>query len=172
MYLTLEELEEPLHGLLVVLVLLALDNDLLQSVDELVSPLLWEGIVEEVSGLVEGVRHLCSSLFGDTVLELLSLASSLTLGVVAGRGLLVGLGFGGTSLLVGSAQDLVLLGLEGSIGVSRAGEVLGLVAELALGLLLVLVSLSLSLLLLLLSLVVGRAGRSGVALGVDDPDTR
>jgi hypothetical protein len=55
MGLTLEEGEEPFHGLLVILVLLALDNDLLESVDELLPSLLGEDIVNKLLGLLDGI---------------------------------------------------------------------------------------------------------------------
>ncbi len=48
----LSGVKEPLHGFLVVLVLLAFDYDLLKSVDEVVTTLLWEIFVQEILGLV------------------------------------------------------------------------------------------------------------------------
>jgi hypothetical protein len=163
--LTLEEVEEPLHGLLVILVLLALDDNLLQSVNELLPSLLGEGIVKELLGLFDGVVELFSVLLGDSVLELLSLSS----GLVLGRSVLVGLRLGRASLLVGSASDLVLLLSERGVGVSRVVEVLSVRLQGFLGLALVLLLLLLELLLLLLSLVVCLASGSRVALSVDDP---
>jgi hypothetical protein len=163
--LTGEELEEPLHGLLVVLVLLALDDNLLQSVDELLPSLLGESLVEELLGLLDGIVDLLSVLLGDSLLELLSLVSGLVLvGCVS-----VGFRLGGGSLLVGSAGKLVLLLGEGSVGVSRVVEVLGVRLQLTLGIALGLLLLLLQLLLLLLSLVVCLAGGSRVALVVGDP---
>jgi len=164
--LTGEELEEPLHGLLVVLVLLALDDDLLQSVDELLPSLLGESLLEELLGLLDGIVDLFSVLLRDSLLELLGLVS----GLVLGRCVSVGLGLGGGSLLVGSAGKLVLLLGEGSVGVSRVVEVLSVRLQLALGIALGLLLLLLELLLLLLSLVVCLAGGSGVALVVGNPD--
>lgn len=149
--------------------LLALDDNLLQSVDELFSPLFGEDVLEELLGLVNSVGHLLSSLLGDSVLEIVDLASSLLLSLVTRWGVSVGLRLGSTSLVVGSAEDLVLLLSERSIGVSGAVEVLSVALELLLCLALVLLLLLLSLLLLLLSLVIGGASRSGVALVVSDP---
>jgi len=62
-------------------VLLALDNNLLQSVDELLPSLFGEDIVDELLGLLDGVVDSLSVLLRNSVLELLGLASSLVLGL-------------------------------------------------------------------------------------------
>lgn len=142
--------------------LLALDDDLLQSIDKLVPPLLGEGIVQEVLCFVKGVRHLGASLFGDSVLEVFRLATGFARDFV----LRWGLGPSCALLLTRSAKKLILLVLERGVGVSRAVEVLSVALELALGLTLALVPLLLSLLLLLLSFFVSGARGSGVALAV------
>lgn len=118
--------------------LLALDNDLLQSVDELVPSLLWEGIVQDLLGLLDGIVEPLSVLFGNSVLELFSLASSLVLGLALAGCVSVGLGLGGASLLVGSTGNLVLLLSERGVGVSVIVEVLGVRLQGALGIALVL----------------------------------
>jgi hypothetical protein len=114
-------------------------------------------------------------LLGDSLLELFGLVPSLVLGIfrvvghVGSVGLPVGLGLSLGSLVVGSAEDLVLLLREGSVGVSVVVEILSVGLELVLGGTLGLFLLLLSLLLLLLSLVVNVTGRSSVALVVGDP---
>ena len=120
-------------------------------------------------------------LLGDSLLELLGLVSGLVLGIfgivgqvgsvghVGSVGLPVGLGLGLRSLVVGLAEDLVLLLREGCVGISVVVEILGVRLELLLGGTLGLFLLLLSLLLLLLSLVVDVTGGSSVALVVSDP---
>jgi hypothetical protein len=110
-------------------------------------------------------------LLGDSLLELLGLVSGLVLGLTLAGDItsVVGLGFGGRSLLVGSVSELVLLLSQRSVGVSRVVEILGVRLDLLLGGTLGLLLLLLSLLLLLLSLVVSGTGRSGVTIGVLDP---
>jgi hypothetical protein len=152
-------------------VLLALDNDLLESVDELLPSLLGESVSEDVLGLLDSVIDLLSVLLGDSVLELLGLASGLVLGLTLAGDIVsvVGLSLGRLSLLVGLAGNLVLLFREGSVGVSGVVEVLSVRLQGLLSVTLGLFLLLLSFLLLLLSLVVCLTGRSGVALGVLDP---
>lgn len=162
-------MKKPLHGLLVVLVLLALDDDLFQSVDELLPSLLGEGVLEELLGLSHGVVEPLSVLLRDSLLELLGFASGLVLGFTLTGCVSVSLGLGGGSLLLGSASKLVLLLREGSVGVSRVVEVLGVRLQLALGITLGLLFLLLGFLLLLLSLVVCLSSRSRVAILVNDP---
>lgn len=155
------------HGLVVVLVLLALDNNLLESVDELVSSLLGEGVLDDLLGGVDRVGGGLSVLLGDLLLELVGPVSGLSLGLVSvdvGR---VGVGLVG--LLVGGAGDLVPLLSERSVGVSRGVEILGVRSGLVLGLGLDVLLLVLEVVLGLLSLVVGLTGGSGVALMVGDP---
>lgn len=100
-------------GLLVILVVLAFNNDLLQSVDELVSSLLREVFVEEVSGLVDTLGSLGSLIVRDGV-------QHLVLGVLLGftsvvvRSVLLS----GTSGLVLSLVLLVSSLLHGVAGVS------------------------------------------------------
>jgi hypothetical protein len=188
----LEGVEQPGHSLVVILVVLALHNDLkeglakickgiqdthlLQSVDELLPPLLGERILDDLLGSVNSSASTFSVLLWNLLLELVGLVSSLVLGitrVVVGTLLL-----SSVLLVLSSAEHLVLLLREGSVGVSVTGNILGVRLDLlfkttlgrGLGLSLVfsLVSLLLGLLLLLLSLVVGLAGRSGVTGRVGD----
>lgn len=155
------------HGLHVVLVLLALDDNLLQSVDELLSSLLWESIGNNVFGSIKGVRSGSSVLLGNLLLELVGLFSSLALGLVSVNIWSVAVGLVG--LLAGSAGDLVSLLSKRGVGVSRSVQVLSVCRGLVLGLVLELVFLLHGLLLCLLSLVVGLTRRSSVALCVGDP---
>jgi hypothetical protein len=156
-------------------VLLALDDNLLQSVDELLPSLLGEDIVNKLLGLLDSIVELLSVLLGDSLLELLGLVSGLLLSIfgivghVGSVGLPVGLGLGLGSLVVSSAEDLVLLLREGCVGVSVVVEVLGVRLDLLLGGTLGLFLLLLGFLLLLLSLIVCVTGRSSVALVVGDP---
>jgi hypothetical protein len=61
--------QEPVDGLLIVLVLLALDDDLLQAVDILVAALLGELVTEEVPGLVDLLVGAVLVLLGDTLAD-------------------------------------------------------------------------------------------------------
>ena len=146
-------------GLLVVLVVLALDNDLLQSVDELVSSLFREVLVHEVLGLLDTPRRLLSLPVGDGV-ESLVLGILLGLATVVVRGVLVG----GTSSLV---PGLFLLVSSSVDRVVRLPDVFGVRPELlldtALAALLVVLasSFTLGLLLLRSSLVLGFVGSTG-----------
>lgn len=161
--------EKTTHSLHVVLVLLALDDNLLQSVDELLSSLLGESILNDVLRGVDGVGSSLSVLFRDLLLELVGLVSSLVLSLVSVDvgGVVVGL----VGFSVGLTSDLVSLFSERSVGVSRVVEVLGVRSSLVLGLVLELILLLDSLLFGLLSLVVSLTRRSRVALGVGDPTT-
>ena len=152
-------IKEEGDGLLVVLVVLALDNDLLQSVDELVSSLFGEVIVHEVLGLLDTPRCLLSLLVGDGV-ESLVLGVLLGLATVVVRGVLVG---GASSLVLG----LFLLVSSSIHRVVRLPDVFGVRLELLLdttlaALLFVLASsFALGLLLLRVSLVLGFVSSAG-----------
>ena len=71
------------YSLVVVLVLLALDDDLLQSVDELVSSLFWESILDDVSGSLQGVGSGGSVFLWDLLLKLVGLVSGVSFGLVS-----------------------------------------------------------------------------------------
>lgn len=155
--------------------LLALDDNLLQSVNELLPSFLGEDLVDKLLGLLDSVVELLSVLLGDSLLELLGLVPGLVLGIfgivghVGSVRLPVGFRLGLGSLVVSSAEDLVLLLRQGSVGVSVVVEILSVRLDLLLGGTLGFFLLLLHLLLLLLSLVVGFTGRSTVALVVSDP---
>lgn len=170
----LERVEQPGHGLHVVLVLLGLDNHLLEPVDELLSSLLWQGVVENVLGGVDGVGSGLSVLLWDLLLELLGLVSGLVFGLVSVDvgGVSVGLGAGLVGLVLGSTLELLLLLAQRGVGVSLVVEVFAVGGSLVLGLGLELLFLVDEVVLGLLGLVVGLAGGSGVALGVGDPVER
>lgn len=173
--------EEEAHGLLVVLVLLAIDDDLLQSVDELLPSLLREGVLDNVSSLVDSAGSLLSVLVGDGVESLVLGLLSVLRGVVLAR---PGVGLLSTLLLllVSLVLGLILLGSGSVDGVTRSSDVLqvrlglllqsagstGSVLSLATSLLLLLLSLVLGLVLLLTSFLSGLAGRSLLAIGADN----
>lgn len=163
-------------GLLVVLVVLAFDNDLLQSVDELVSSLLREVFVEEVSGLVDtlgslgslvvrdGVQHLVLGvLLGFTSVVVRSVLLSSTSGLVLGFVLLV------SSLLhrVARVSDIVDVRPDLLLDTTLTALLVVLLSGRTLGLLLLVTSLLLGLASSVGSLVVRITGRSLVAVVVD-----
>jgi len=173
--------EEEVDSLLVVLVLLAVNNDLLESVNELLPSLLGESVVDNVLGLVDSSRDPLSVLVGDGVESpVLGLVS--VLGNITVAGSLVGLASGLVLLLTGLVLGLVLLGSGSVDGVTGSSDVLhvglglllqvagstGSVLSLALSLVLGLVSLVPDLLLLLSGLVNGTLGGSLLTVGTDN----
>lgn len=193
----LKGVKEPSHGLLVVLVALAFDDNLkilskllscwcqmrkdiylLKPVDELISPLLGQLIVDEVLGLLNVIGRLLPVFLRDSIPQCGSLAPGLLLvTLVIGVGkVLVGLSISCIAFVVGSALNLFLLLRQGSIGVTVTGHILSVRTSLLLAGLLVVssgrlkvLSLGLGIRLGSLGLVVGLTSRSSLALVVNEP---